>query len=147
VDEGLFFKPFTRIQMTITNNLLLLDGETLTIADIVKAGRKPDIKLEIVPEKWEKITKSRALVDKWAEEEQVIYGINTSCGGLVNYLLPRENDREFQQNLIRAVTTQVGDHLPDELVRATMIARANSLCRGYSGIKPENLRIYLAIIG
>ena len=128
------------------NQVLVLDGEQVTLAEIVNAGRDPAIRIEIHPDKWTRIAASRALVEKWAEEEQVIYGINTSCGGLVNYLLPRENDREFQQNLIRAVTTQVGDHLPDELVRTTMIARANSLCRGYSGIKPENLKIYLEMI-
>jgi histidine ammonia-lyase len=132
--------------MTIMNNVLMLDGESVTLADLVKGGRNAGIRVEIQPQKWEKISASRALVEQWADEEQVIYGINTSCGGLVNYLLPRENDREFQQNLIRAVTTQVGDYLPDELVRTTMIARVNSLCRGYSGIKPENLKIYVDMI-
>ncbi len=132
--------------MTIMNKLLMLDGETASPADVARAGRETDIEIQIHPGKWEQIRASRALVEQWAAEEQVIYGINTSCGGLVNYLLPRENDREFQQNLIRCITTQVGDYLPDELVRSTMIARANSLCRGYSGIKEDNLRIYLEMI-
>ncbi len=132
--------------MSSKQQTLILNGNDLGIDELVNAGRDPGIQIEIRKSNWPKIAECRALCEKWAAEETVIYGVNTSCGGLVNYLLPRENDNEFQQNLIRAVTTQVGDLLPDELVRMTMIARANSLCRGYSGIKPENLKIYLQMI-
>ncbi|MCP5068758.1 MAG: aromatic amino acid lyase [bacterium] len=132
--------------MAIEQGILYLDGDTLSITDLVTAGRDPSITVAVREDRWEKIAQCRALCEKFAAEETVIYGVNTSCGGLVNYLLPREHDRTFQRNLVQSVSTQVGDHLPDELVRTTMIARANSLCRGYSGIKPENLRIYLDMI-
>ena len=132
--------------MNSKQQTLTLNGQDLSIEELVVAGRNPDMQIHIRESNWPKIAQCRSLCEKWANEETVIYGVNTSCGGLVNYLLPRENDNEFQQNLIRAVTTQVGELLPDELVRITMIARANSLCRGYSGIKPENLKIYLQMI-
>ena len=128
------------------SHALILNGQNLGIQELVLAGRNPDTEVRIRENNWQKIEQCRNLCEKWAREETVIYGVNTSCGGLVNYLLPQENDREFQQNLIRSVTTQVGDFLADELVRMTMIARANSLCRGYSGIKVENLKIYLQMI-
>ncbi len=128
------------------NGTLELNGEELSIEDLIVAGRNPQIAISIRESNWKKIGDCRALVEKWAREEQVIYGVNTSCGGFVNYLLPREKDREFQQNLIRSVTTNVGSYLPDQIVRITMITRVNSLCRGYSGIKPENLSIYLEMI-
>ncbi len=132
--------------MAISSGTLVLDGQDLSVEELVEVGRDPSIGISIQPGNWPKIEQCRALVEKWADEEQVIYGVNTSCGGLVNYLLPKGNDREFQQNLIRSVSTNVGTFLPDELVRTTMIARVNSLCRGYSGIKPENLKIYLEMI-
>ena len=135
-----------RQSMTIQNGALVLDGDSLSITDLVEAGRDASISVSIREDKWPKITECRALCEKWAAEETVIYGVNTSCGGFVNYLLPREHDEEFQRNLVQSISTQVGPHLPGDLVRATMIARANSLCRGYSGIKPENLRIYLQMI-
>ncbi len=132
--------------MNSQQQVLTLNGQDLTIDELVAAGRNPDMEIRIKDGNWQKIADCRALCQKWADDETVIYGVNTSCGGLVNYLLPQENDNEFQQNLIRSITTQVGELLPDLIVRMTMIARANSLCRGYSGIKPENLKIYLQMI-
>ncbi|MFC1888554.1 aromatic amino acid lyase [Thermodesulfobacteriota bacterium] len=129
--------------MPIDNNVLVLDGKTLTVNELVQAGNNTTIQVEIAESNWPKIEECRKLVENWANEERCIYGVNTSCGGLVDHLLPKESDREFQKNLVRSITTQVGDLFPDELVRMFMIARANSLCRGYSGIKSENLKIYL----
>jgi histidine ammonia-lyase len=132
--------------MPIKENTLILDGYTLTIEELIKAGNDLSIKVEIDEKNWPKIRDCRALVEKWASEERCIYGVNTSCGGLVDYLLPRERDNDFQKNLVRSITTQVGKPFENELVRTFMIARANSLCRGFSGIKEVNLKIYLEMI-
>ncbi len=132
--------------MPIKNNTLILDGYSMTIEELMQAGDDLSIKVEIDDKNWPKIRDCRDLVDKWASEERCIYGVNTSCGGLVDYLLPRERDNDFQKNLVRSITTQVGRPFADTMVRKFMIARANSLCRGYSGIKEKNLRIYLDMI-
>ena len=132
--------------MPIKENTLILDGYTLTIEELIKAGQDISIKVEVDEKNWPKIRECRDLVDKWASEERCIYGVNTSCGGLVDYLLPKERDNDFQKNLVRSITTQVGKPFEDTLVRTFMIARANSLCRGFSGIKEVNLRIYLDMI-
>jgi histidine ammonia-lyase len=132
--------------MPIKGNTLILDGYSMTIEELMKAGNDLSIKVEVDEKNWPKIRDCRDLVDKWASEERCIYGVNTSCGGLVDYLLPRERDNDFQKNLVRSITTQVGKPFEDTLVRKFMIARANSLCRGFSGIKEKNLRIYLDMI-
>ena len=132
--------------MPIKENTLILDGYSLTIEELMTAGTDLSIKIEVNEKNWPKIRDCRDLVEKWASEERCIYGVNTSCGGLVDYLLPRERDNDFQKNLVRSVTTQVGKPFEDTLVRKFMIARANSLCRGYSGIKEKNLKIYLDMI-
>ena len=132
--------------MPIKNNTLTIDGYTLTIEELVRAGQDTSIKVEVDEKNWPKIRECRALVEKWANEERCIYGVNTSCGGLVDYLLPKERDNDFQKNLVRSNTTQVGRPFEDTMVRTFMIARANSLCRGFSGIKEVNLKIYLEMI-
>jgi len=132
--------------MPIKGNTLILDGYSMTIEELMTAGNDLSIKVEVDDKNWPKIRDCRDLVEKWASEERCIYGVNTSCGGLVDYLLPRERDNDFQKNLVRSVTTQVGKPFEDTLVRKFMIARANSLCRGYSGIKEKNLKIYLDMI-
>jgi len=132
--------------MPIKENTLILDGYTLTLEELMQAGNDLSIKVEIDEKNWPKIRECRELVDKWASEERCIYGVNTSCGGLVDYLLPRDRDNDFQKNLVRSITTQVGKPFEDTMVRKFMIARANSLCRGFSGIKEKNLKIYLDMI-
>lgn len=132
--------------MPIKGKTLTLDGYTLTIEELIKAGNDLSIKVKVADKNWPKIRECRKLVEKWANEERCIYGVNTSCGGLVDHLLPKERDNDFQKNLVRSITTQVGKPFEDELVRTFMIARANSLCRGYSGIKEVNLKIYLDMI-
>ncbi len=132
--------------MPIKGNTLILDGYSMTIEELMQAGDDLSIKVEVDDKNWPKIRDCRDLVDKWASEERCIYGVNTSCGGLVDYLLPRERDNDFQKNLVRSITTQVGRPFKDNMVRKFMIARANSLCRGFSGIKEKNLKIYLDMI-
>jgi len=132
--------------MPIKENTLILDGYSLTLEELIKVGNDLSIKVEIDDKNWPKIRECRKLVDKWANEERCIYGVNTSCGGLVDHLLPKDRDNDFQKNLVRCITTQVGKPFEDNLVRTFMIARANSLCRGFSGIKEKNLKIYLDMI-
>ncbi len=132
--------------MPIKENTLIIDGYTLTIEELMRAGKDMSMKVEVDEKNWPKIRECRKMVDTWANEERCIYGVNTSCGGLVDHLLPKERDNDFQKNLVRSITTQVGKPFEDELVRIFMIARANSLCRGYSGIKEDNLKIYLDMI-
>jgi len=71
--------------MPLKDNKLKLDGNSLIIEDLVIAGYDESIVIEIEESKGEKITSCRKLVDKWANEERCIYGINTSCGGLVDH--------------------------------------------------------------
>ncbi len=132
--------------MPLKGNKLILDGYSMTIEELMKAGNDLSIIVEVDEKNWPKIRECRKLVDDWANEERCIYGVNTSCGGLVDHLLPKERDNDFQKNLVRSITTQVGKPFEDTLVRKFMIARANSLCRGYSGIKEKNLKIYLDMI-
>ncbi len=132
--------------MPLKENTLILDGYSMTIEELMTAGNDLSIKIEIDEKNWPKIRDCRKLVEDWANEERCIYGVNTSCGGLVDHLLPKERDNDFQKNLVRSITTQVGKPFEDTMVRKFMIARANSLCRGYSGIKEKNLRIYLDMI-
>ena len=54
---------------------------------------------------------------------------------------------ELQYNLIRSHCSGSGNQLPPELVRATMIARLNSLMQGYSGIHPDTVILLRDLIG
>lgn len=92
-----------------------------------------------------RVQASRETLEKFVAEERVIYGVNTSMGGFVNYLVPVSMARQLQENLLNAVATNVGAHLDDTTVRAIMTSRIVSLSRGNSAISLANLDKLIAI--
>lgn len=92
-----------------------------------------------------RVQASRRTLEKFVAEERVIYGVNTSMGGFVNYLVPVTMARQLQENLLNAVATNVGDHLDDVTVRAIMTSRIVSLSRGNSAISLTNLDKLIAV--
>lgn len=92
-----------------------------------------------------RVQASRSTLEKFVEEKRVIYGVNTSMGGFVNYLVPVKMARQLQENLLNAVATNVGKHLDDTTVRAIMTSRIVSLSRGNSAISLTNLDKLIAI--
>ena len=92
-----------------------------------------------------RVRASRETLEKFVAEERVIYGVNTSMGGFVNYLVPVSMARQLQENLLNAVATNVGERLDDTTVRAIMTARIVSLSRGNSAISLANLDKLIAI--
>ncbi len=124
---------------------LFLDGKTLTSYEIAKTVNNFNLKLAISHEVTEKIESSRKILEGFMEEKKVIYGVNTGVGGFVNYLVPTDFAQILQENLISAVATNVGSYLEDNVVRAGMLVRLNSLARGCSAISIENFNKFLEI--
>jgi histidine ammonia-lyase len=73
--------------------------------------------------------------------DKIIYGINTGLGPMSQYKVHDEDRLALQYNLIRSHASGSGERLSDENVRALMLARLNTLMRGYSGIHPDALHI------
>lgn len=77
----------------------------------------------------------RTLEEAMKDTDRPIYGVTTGFGDLVSEKIPREERRQLQVNLIRSHSAGVGEPLPTEVVRGIIALRANSLGRGYSGIR------------
>jgi len=118
---------------------IIPDGESLTVDSISNFARDPSAKIELTPEIRERVIASRKLLEEFVASGRVIYGVTTSVGGFVNWLIPPSHAEETQNNVMRSVQSNVGRHLDDHYVRAAMLARINSLGRGYSAISMENL--------
>lgn len=79
--------------------------------------------------------------------DKLIYGINTGFGPMAQYKVENGNLLGLQYNLIRSHCSGSGNLLPTELVKATMIARLNSLMQGYSGVHPDTMILLRELIG
>ncbi len=125
---------------------LVLDGQSLTIPDVVRAARDPRVRIALDPAARARLAGSRALVESAIASGATIYGINTGFGKLANVRVAPGQLDALQVNLIRSHAAGVGTLLPADVVRAAMILRANVLLRPTSGVRPELVDALLAMI-
>jgi histidine ammonia-lyase len=92
-----------------------------------------------------KVQVSRETLEKFVDEGRVVYGVNTSVGGFVDWLVPVTMAQQLQENLLNAVATNVGAYLDERTVRAIILSRIVSLARGNSAISTENLDKLVAV--
>src|SRR6266567_2740334 len=70
------------------------------------------------------------------EEERVAYAVNTGVGKLSDFRIPHDEIRTLQVNLLRSHAAGVGEPLREEVARTMVLLRANSLAKGFSGVRP-----------
>jgi histidine ammonia-lyase len=94
--------------------------------------------------------------DREGREPAVFYAINTGFGDNAGRAVFRHaaEAEQLSRNILLSHTIGVGDHLPEDVVRAALTIRVASLCRGYSGVRVEvintliemlNRRVYPAV--
>src|SRR3954452_2932482 len=71
------------------------------------------------------------------------YGVNTGFGRFVSKQIPEELTGELQLRLLRSHACGVGEPYPEEIVRAAMLLRANTLAKGNSGARIETVELLL----
>ncbi|MFL5401642.1 MAG: histidine ammonia-lyase [Gemmatimonadales bacterium] len=115
----------------------VLDGQSLTIGDVVRVARDSSTRIRLKPDARRALLESRGVVDRAIQSGQTIYGINTGFGKLANVRIPPDQLDRLQINLLRSHAAGVGSPLPPAIVRAVMLLRANVLLRPTSGVRPE----------
>lgn len=121
------------------DNLLTLNGMSLTIQDIVNVARK-GYKVELEQEAQRLVAECAASVLDWVREGRVVYGITTGFGDLANIVIPADKSRQLQENLLLSHSCGYGEPLDEDQVRAIMLLRINTLARGFSGISLSTLQ-------
>lgn len=127
------------------NETVFLDGKSLSTSDVFRIVQNPSIRVGISKEVSQQIEASRQTLEEFVQNNKIIYGVNTGLGGFVNWLIPLESAQQLQENLISAVSSNVGPYLGDEIVKASVLIRLNSLARGCSAISLENFNKLLSI--
>ena len=120
-----------------------LTGDDLTVADVwaIAIERAPAVLSDVAREK---MRAARQLVERAAHgTREHTYGVNTGFGRFVNRSIPEELTEELQLRLLRSHACGVGEPYPDEIVRAAMLLRANTLAKGTSGARIETVELLL----
>jgi histidine ammonia-lyase len=117
-------------------NTLLLDGEQLTIADVVRVARDSTMRVAIADDARQRMQRSRAVVERFVADGAVVYGITTGFGKFQDRVIPYEAVEQLQRNIVMSHAVGTGPLLDAEIVRAMVLVRANTLAKGFSGIRP-----------
>lgn len=117
---------------------LTITTHPLTIQDVINVARHK-YRVELAEDVKERVNRSANLVQKFIDEERVIYGITTGFGKFSDVSISKEDFAVLQRNLIVSHSTGVGDYLDPEVVRAIIVLRINALSKGHSGIRLQTL--------
>ncbi len=124
---------------------IIIDGNSLTLDDVINVARN-NYNVELSDEAIEKVNKARKLVDRYVDEENVVYGITTGFGKFSDVVISKEESKQLQRNLIISHSCGVGNPLDEDIVRAIMLLRANALAKGFSGIRLSTLNKLIEMI-
>lgn len=127
---------------------VLLDGEHLTIEQVVEAAYADpgEITFALSDDAQARVARARQAVEQFVAEGRIVYGITTGFGAFKDRLIPADQVRELQRNIIMSHAVGVGEPFPTPVVRAMMLVRANALAKGHSGIRPQTLDLLLRMI-
>ena len=114
--------------------MLKITGQTLQIEDVVAVA--DGMKVALDPSALPNIERSRAAVEQLVTEGTVAYGITTGFGRFKDKIIPPEQIKQLQLNLVRSHAAGMGTELDERTVRAMLVVRANTLALGYSGVRP-----------
>lgn len=122
-----------------------LDGNSLTVPDVVNAARYHE-QVELTPAAIARMNESCQWVERIAKGNHPVYGINTGFGIFAEQSISPTDCSRLSRNLILSHSVGTGDALAGEIVRAAMLVRANTLAKGYSGVRPQLVELIITML-
>jgi histidine ammonia-lyase len=116
--------------------VLELHGDRLRLEEVEHVAGSDAPVVRLAAPARARVEAARALVEQAVAEQRVVYGLTTGFGALSDVVIPVEQIRELQTNLIRSHAAGVGEPLGEAETRAVMLLRANVLALGRSGVRP-----------
>ena len=124
---------------------VFIDGRNLSTKDVVVVAHD-HVKVEIPQKVKQKVQRCRQVLEDIIKEKKMVYGVTTGFGALGSITISPERIKELQTNLIRSHSAGIGKALDEDVTRALMLLRANTLAKGNSGIRLEVLETLVQMI-
>jgi histidine ammonia-lyase len=125
--------------------MLQIDGSRLTLADVVNVARYGE-RVMISADGLQAIETSRRNLEAVVATDRPVYGINTGFGIFADRRIPRTDSATLSRNLILSHAVGTGPALSNEAVRAAMLVRANTLAKGFSGVRVEIVQVLIDML-
>lgn len=124
---------------------IVFDGESLTFEQVISVafGSPGSPRVELSKAAIENVDRSADAVQTLLERGEIAYGITTGFGAFKDKIISRREVELLQRNIVLSHAAGVGEPFDTNTVRAIMLIRANTLARGFSGIRRETLDLIL----
>ncbi len=128
--------------------VIILDGEQLTFEQVLAVAYgtpgRPQVLLSEQARR--QVVRAADAVQQLLDCGTVAYGITTGFGAFKDRVIAPDQVRQLQRNILISHSVGVGDPFDQPTTRAIMLIRANTLARGYSGIRLETLELLLGML-
>ncbi len=114
-------------------SLLLLDGHSLTLADVARVASGEESTVTLAPAARAALEAARKVVEDHIVAGEQVYGVTTGFGRLAEMVIPAAQRLALQRNVVVSHAAGFGPASPRDVVRALMLLRANTLAHGHSG--------------
>ncbi|MBS1795793.1 MAG: histidine ammonia-lyase [Acidobacteria bacterium] len=127
---------------------VVLDGESLTFEEVVAVayGRPDAPRVRLSERAAVNVGRAAEAVEKLLKRGEIAYGITTGFGAFKDRIISVEEVERLQRNIVVSHAVGVGNPFDEPTTRAIMLIRANTLARGFSGIRPETLNLLLELL-
>ena len=122
-----------------------IDAGSLTIEQIVEVARFRR-RVALAPQAVERIRQGRDTVQRVVERREKVYGVTTGFGALCDKVVTGDQVKRLQRNLIISHASGVGAPFSQEVVRAMLLLRANTLASGNCGARLEVIETLIAML-
>ena len=117
-------------------DIVELGGKSLSIDEVAAVARF-GARVELSKGYIERVASCRNLLERFVEENRIIYGVTTGFGDNISEIILEDKAAELQRNILMTHCCSVGEPLPDEVVRASMLVMLSSFGQGVSGVRVE----------
>lgn len=114
--------------------LLVITGEYLSIDNIIDVSRN-NMKVKLSQDVQAKVNEGYLQLKTAIQKADSIYGISTGVGALKDIPISPENKEEYQKNLLLSHAVGTGTYFGQDVIRAAILLKINSLVKGYSGVR------------
>src|SRR3954464_8929163 len=124
---------------------IIIDGESLTFEQVAAVAYGPpgEPRLVVAAKARERVQRCADAVQTLLDRGEISYGITTGFGAFKDKIISVDEAATLQRNIVVRHAVGVGDAVDLATVRATMLIRANTLARGFSGIRVDTLELIL----
>jgi histidine ammonia-lyase len=124
---------------------VVIDGQNLTFEEVVSIayGTPGEPRVVLAEAAKAAVIRCSDAVQTLLDRGEIAYGITTGFGAFKDKIISPEDAATLQRNVVLSHAVGVGDPFDTATVRAIMLIRANTLARGFSGIRSETLELIL----